>query len=550
MKQDATILIVDDDKSSIKLITKMLNKNGYAIDSCLTGEEALEKVKRIEYDLVLLDVKLGKGIDGYEVCRRILHIKNDLPIILVTAHHDDDSINKGFLIGSSDYIKKPISQLELLARVNKTINFKRSERRNLQLIYDLSKNIETAASIQEAMLPKWIYLDRNMIFSSHYEPYEAVGGDLFDRIKISDDLYVVYMGDISGHGVQAALLMTAVKSIIKIMVENDRDNVDLPRLVTKLNERLSNELFIFDNYLTLLIGIIDLKKNEFRYMNAGHPPVVVIDTKSGAATAMESTGSLPLGWLPNQVYYNDDMGAIPINEQNIILLFSDGIYECVNKNGTQFGIAGVLNTLRHEIKVDSCISLPYRIKQYLVDHKYNISFDDFTLFAFQKRKNQEHIINDANCKEIRPAHYMTTLQAALKEVGKTAIQCEDIVMQSTCNKTLAAKVELIIDEFLSNIIKYGYNYSEDAAVVVEFSIHDRNLKIKFWDKGIYWTPEENHYSIDNPYNFDKDVYNTDGRGVKIIMSMSNKFHRTRYDKLNETTVDIEITEDLDEENPD
>lgn len=540
MKQDATILIVDDDITAIKIITQMLTQNGYATDSCQTGEEALEKIKRTDYDLVLLDVKLGKGMDGYEVCREVLKIYSDLPIILVTAHHDDESINKGFLIGSSDYIKKPISQLELLARVNKTINFKRSERRNLQLIYDLSKNIETAASIQEAMLPRWIYLDKNIIFSSHYEPYEAVGGDLFDRIKLSDDYYVVYMGDISGHGVQAALLMTAIKSIIKIMVENDKDNLDLPRLVTRLNERLSNELFIFDNYLTLLIGIIDLQKNEFRYMNAGHPPIVVIDTESGETTAVESAGSLPLGWLPNQVYYNDDMGRIPISENSIILLFSDGIYECVNKNGKQFGIEGVINTLRDEIKMDSCISLPFRIKQYLVDHKYNISYDDFTLFAFQKRKDPENQPPDTNGDTSRPVHFMTSLQAALKGVGKTAMRCEEIILKATGNPVLSAKVELIIDEFLNNIIKYGYNYSEDAAIIVEFRIQNNLLKIKFWDKGIDWTPEEDYYTIDNPYDFEKDVYNTEGRGVKIIMSMSNKFHRIRYDKLNETTVDIEL----------
>ena len=475
MKQNATILIVDDDKSAIKIISKMLIQNGYTTDSCLTGEEALDKVKKNEYDLVLLDVKLGDGIDGYEVCREIVKMNSDLPIILVTAHYDDESVNKGFLTGSSDYIKKPISKLELLARVNKTINFKRSERRNLQLIYDLSKNIETAASIQEAMLPKWIYLDKNMIFSSHYEPYEAVGGDLFDRIKLSDDYYVVYMGDISGHGVQAALLMTAIKSIIKIMVENDKENLDLPKLVTRLNERLSNELFIFDNYLTILIGIIDLKNNEFRYLNAGHPPIVVIDIENSETTAIESAGSLPLGWLPNQVYYEDDMGTIPINEHSIILLFSDGIYECVNKSGKQFGMDGVLNTLKHEIKVDSCISLPFRIKQYLVDHKFNISFDDFTLFAFQKRKNVNDCSIPRNLEEGRSMHFMTTLQAALKEVGKTAMTCEEIILKSTGNAVLAAKVELIIDEFLNNIIKYGYNYSEDAAVVVEFSIQEQHL---------------------------------------------------------------------------
>jgi len=540
MIPNANILIVDDDAAAIKIITKMLAKNAYATDFCYTGEEALEKVRKNEYDLILLDVKLGKGIDGYQVCKEIQKLNPDLPVILVTAHFDDESVDKGFLVGSSDYIKKPISRLELLARVKRTINYNRAEKRNVQLIVDLSKNIETAASIQEAMLPKWVYLDKSIIFSSHYEPYEAVGGDLFDRIKLTDDYYVVYMGDISGHGVQAALLMTAIKSIIKIMVENDKDNLDLPKLVTKLNERLSYELFIFDNYLTLLIGIIDLKNNEFRYLNAGHPPIVVIDTISGETTAVESVGSLPLGWLPNQVYYEDDMGSIPINEHSIVLLFSDGIYECVNKDGEQFGIDGVLNTLKNEIKVDSCISLPFRIKQHLVDHKYNISFDDFTLLAFQKRTIPAEICITDNTDEDQTVHFMTTLESALKEVGKTAMKCEEIILKSTCNTALAAKVELIIDEFLNNIIKYGYNYSEDAAVVVEFTIHQKHLNIRFWDKGIDWAPEKEHYTIDNPYNFEKDVYNTGGRGVRIIMSMSNTFHRTRYDKLNETTVGIEI----------
>jgi sigma-B regulation protein RsbU (phosphoserine phosphatase) len=540
MLKGASVLIVDDDQVSSRIVATILSDEGYETDVCSSGETALEKIRENQYDLVLLDVLLGKGMDGYQTCREIQKLNNDLPIILVTANQDDEAVNRGFLIGSSDYIKKPISRYELLARVNRTINYKRSEKNNLQLIYNLSKDLETAAKIQEAMLPKWIYLDKNMIFSSHYEAYEAVGGDLFDRIRINDDLYVVYLGDISGHGVQAALLMTAIKSILNILVDNEKDNLDLPTLVTHLNQRLCNELFIFDNYLTLMIGIIDLETNEFRYLNAGHPPVVVVDTLTGKPEAIESTGSLPLGWMANHVYKAEDMGIIPLSETRIVLLFSDGIYECVNQEGRQFGIQGVLDALTYEIRVESCVSLPFRIKQHLLDNRYNLTHDDFSLLAFQKRKtpaDKEHHLNGSKTESV---HFMTNLKAALKEVGKTAQQVEQLILNWSGDRVLAAKVELIVDEFLNNIVKYGYKYEANSAIIVEFDYKDGRLLIRFWDKGIAWTPDEDNYTIDNPYDFDRNLYSTEGRGVKIIMSMSNKFHRTRYDGLNETTVEIEV----------
>jgi phosphoserine phosphatase RsbU/P len=538
MKESTSVLVVDDDVVIIKIILNILNKNGYSTDICKSGERAMEMIKNKNYDLVLLDVHLGSGMDGYQVCTEIIKINKDLPVILMTADSDEESINKGFLAGSSDYIRKPLSRMELLARLNKTISYNRAEKRNLQLIYDLSKDLETAAKIQTSMLPKWVYLDSEVVFSSHYEPFEAVGGDLFDRIKISDDFFVVYMGDISGHGVQAALLMTAIKSIIKLMVETDKESIDLPRLVTRLNNRLSNELFIFDNYLTLLIGIVDVRSMEFRYLNAGHPPFVMIDTLTGETTAIESTGSLPLGWMPNMQYRVEDMGVIPITDHHIFLLFSDGIYECVNAQGEQFGITGVIYALKNYIQLESCISLPYRIKQYLIDHKYNLSADDFTLFAFQKRHHPDESEPVTIIRESQAVHFTISLQAALREVGKTAQQCEGLIINWTGNNALAAKVELIVDEFLNNIVKYGYHYSEDAAIVVEFTEFYNRLAIRFWDKGIEWSPDDLTCTIENPFDLEPDLEKEDGRGVKIIRSMSCKFTRIRYGQLNETIVEI------------
>ncbi len=541
MNQDARILVVDDDAVIIKIITNILHKNDYQTAFCHSGEAALELVQAEVFDLVLLDVQMGKGLDGYETCKMMQKIKPDLPVILVTANQDDESVNKGFESHSSDYIKKPVSKLELLARVNKTITLKRTEKKNLQLLEDFRKDLRTAATIQEAMLPKWIYIDSNILFSSNYQASELVGGDLFDRIKLEEKKYVVYIGDISGHGVQAALLMTAVKAIIKLLVEAaDRETDTLAQLFTKLNERIYHELFTHGNYMTMLMGVIDLEMNEFRFLNAGHPPLIIVDTNTGEARVRDEKGSVPLGWMPQTKYIDDEIDRIPLREDQIYLLYTDGIYECNNPQDEQFGLDGLIDVLNHHIPIEGCISLAYKIKHHLIENQYEIADDDFTLFSFQ-------IQNQTIQERYEPGKIMTEvkrdmfiLRSALRDVGKKALQCEELIQNWTLNKSLAAKVELIVDEFLNNIISYGYNYAEDAIIVIEFKIIDSKLKIIFWDKGIHWVPEETECNDEKPYNFDLDLMNVRGKGIKIIKSLTHKFLRKRYEHLNETTIEIKL----------
>jgi two-component system response regulator VicR len=94
VNQDARILVVDDDDVIIKIITNILHKNGYTTESCHSGEEALELIKQSVFDLVLLDVQMGKGMDGYETCRLMQIADPDLPVILVTANPAPVTISK------------------------------------------------------------------------------------------------------------------------------------------------------------------------------------------------------------------------------------------------------------------------------------------------------------------------------------------------------------------------------------------------------------------------------------------------------------------------
>ena len=117
--QVSKILIVDDVQLNLDLMKEILSGKGYQIATAINGKSAIAKAKAHKFDLILLDVILP-DIDGFEVCS---HLKSssqtqDIPIIFLTAKKEKDSIIQGFNLGAVDYIPKPFSKEELLARVN------------------------------------------------------------------------------------------------------------------------------------------------------------------------------------------------------------------------------------------------------------------------------------------------------------------------------------------------------------------------------------------------------------------------------------------------
>lgn len=110
------ILIVDDQPQLIRLVTEVLRAVGFDVISAMTGKAAIEMAAMEQPDLILLDVMFPRGIDGYEVCRRIRQF-SDLPVIMLTAKSREHEKLRGFEVGADDYLPKPFSSKELVARV-------------------------------------------------------------------------------------------------------------------------------------------------------------------------------------------------------------------------------------------------------------------------------------------------------------------------------------------------------------------------------------------------------------------------------------------------
>ena len=118
------ILIVDDEPRLVHLVREVLTATGYEVLAVSTGSHAIESVAIEQPDLVLLDLMLPGGVDGYEVAQRIREF-SDVPIIMLTAKVRDTDLLRGFETGADDYITKPFNSKELLARIRAVL--KRAE---------------------------------------------------------------------------------------------------------------------------------------------------------------------------------------------------------------------------------------------------------------------------------------------------------------------------------------------------------------------------------------------------------------------------------------
>jgi two-component system sensor histidine kinase/response regulator len=127
--ENYTILVVDDIDDNILLLNTVLSRVKYKVISATRGAEALEKINTVNPDLILLDVMMP-DIDGFEVLRRLKEDPEhrNIPVIMLTALHDDDDMIEANNIGASDYITKPFKVDELLDRVNRQISLIASKR--------------------------------------------------------------------------------------------------------------------------------------------------------------------------------------------------------------------------------------------------------------------------------------------------------------------------------------------------------------------------------------------------------------------------------------
>ena len=139
-----TILITDDNQVNVQFMDAILKENGYQTISALDGENCLNHAIDDQPDLILLDISMPKT-SGIEVCKILRQTPEtrDIPIIFVTANTDDSMLSNAFEVGGTDYVRKPVNRIELLARiksafVQQELTIKRVQEEKLQGVLEMA----------------------------------------------------------------------------------------------------------------------------------------------------------------------------------------------------------------------------------------------------------------------------------------------------------------------------------------------------------------------------------------------------------------------------
>jgi serine phosphatase RsbU (regulator of sigma subunit) len=193
----------------------------------------------------------------------------------------------------------------------------------------LRRELELSRLIQTEMLPRAPLRLGAAEIKGISIPAREVGGDFFNYFALPDGRLALLVGDVSGKGVSAALLMANVQATLRARLPHESD---LARLAAKLDREI-DETTPGAVYLTLFLAILDAGREELRYVNAGHNPQFVVHA-GGGFEVMGATG-LPIALYPGQPYAEH---VVPARPGDLLFFYTDGLVEAEDDSGDMFGI--------------------------------------------------------------------------------------------------------------------------------------------------------------------------------------------------------------------
>jgi sigma-B regulation protein RsbU (phosphoserine phosphatase) len=327
------ILVVDDNDDNRYTLTLYLDLEGYTnVEVAHDGEEAIARLAAAGVDLVLLDVMMPK-VDGYGV---LTWIKDqvqlrDVPVIMISALNEVNSVVRCIELGAVDYLLKPFNPVLLKARLGATLEKKRLRDEVNAHLARLEEEVEAARRLQMAMVPQSFpspSAEFPIDLCASMEPAREVGGDLYDFFVTEDGTLCFLIGDVSGKGMPAALFMARAKSLIRLATELLRSREGASAGPAEIIARVNREL-CQDNgdmmFVTLFFAMLAPRTGNLEFCNAGHNAPYRLN--GAALEPIEGAKGIILGVRPDAVYTT---GRLSLAPGESVYLFTDGVTEAAN----------------------------------------------------------------------------------------------------------------------------------------------------------------------------------------------------------------------------
>jgi|SRR6516165_3330286 sigma-B regulation protein RsbU (phosphoserine phosphatase) len=372
------VLIAEDDPISRQVLQNYLEKWGHEVIAAENGAEAWRLFQSTDIHIVISDWMMPE-MNGLELVFRIRSFQGPIYvyIIMLTAKTRKEDIVRGMEAGADDVLAKPFDREELRVRVRAAERIVRLEQdlagRNAELQkanaqigaanIRMKHDLEAAAKIQKALLPTTLPAFQGARFAWAFHPCEELAGDNLGIVKLDDTHVALYVLDVSGHGLAAALLSVSVRhslsplpsstSLLRqpIPGQSAYQLMSPAQVADQLNRRFPMDTAI-GQFFTLQYGVLNLQRRQFRFVSAGQPGPLHLGRNGNSAIL--TTPGYPIGILREPAYEEEVLTLTPGDR---LYLYSDGIVEASNAKNEQFGTKRLLDALRQSRQVSLQASL-------------------------------------------------------------------------------------------------------------------------------------------------------------------------------------------------
>lgn len=342
----------------VRATTGQLERNGSLEEISIPGDDPLvvymlHHVNALEIDRLPVDSLLLQGLklSAADILLPFASQGELIGLLILGPHLKGDRYTRDelALLNSLAVQVGPALRVALLVQEQKA-QVRQRERIEQERVRErerIEQELQTARSIQHAFLPMNVPALPGWRFAPYYQPARDVGGDFYDFLPFEDGRLGLVIGDVSGKGIPAALLMATVHTMLRTAVQG---TISPGEVLARVNELLAAEIPA-GMFVTCFFALLDPASGHLCYANAGHEPPY--RQHEGHAAELRATG-MPLGMLPGTRY---DEYEITLAPGDSLLFYSDGLVEAHNPASEMFGFPRLQSILTEQTRGTSLIDM-------------------------------------------------------------------------------------------------------------------------------------------------------------------------------------------------
>ena len=402
---------------------------------------------------------------------------------------------------------------KMVAQLSETLKFVTTAKSRME------DELNVARDIQMSMIPLTF-----PAYPEHLEfdifakliPAREVGGDFYDFYFIDEDHFCLTVGDVSGKGVPAALMMAVCRSLLKSRAQDDLSTASI---VTHVNKEMAEEN-INSMFVTIFMGVLNIKTGRMVFTNAGHNPTL-IRNKKGEVRKISTLHGPVVGAVEGYAYKES---TIDIKLGDAILAYTDGVTDACNQKNEMYSEERLI-TFMSEHTLNSSLDFLADLQKDVIFFEDGAEpFDDITTLCLRFLLEVE---TQSVCSE------KILIKNVIGQIPIAIDQLEKFIEENNLSDKFVAKWGIALDEILSNIIKYAYPDNGEHDIFIGFELYQNILTVTIKDNGIPFNP----FGVKTPdVNLSVEKRKLGGLGIHLVKNLMDEFHYKRNGDKNIVTL--------------